>query len=242
MLSPRWLPTAPCHDVRHLRARRRLGRVLADISSGGVSRADSDYDVAVLDEAVELLLPDKHFSDAGKLTVRPATLDDAASLALVTSYGLTSSRSLQMIADDPYGRTTPRPVGEAQEDFDEQTWGAFEGDRAVSTLKAHAWTISGGINCDVAAISGVATLPEFRRVGLLRTTMGLLFRDMMSRGQSVAALLASQAAIYRRYGFSEAVRGARSYLLRGINAQSKIHQFVPVFGSIYDIFILRGAE
>ena len=196
------------HDLLRLRARRRLGYVLAAVSSSA-SSAKSD-DVAVL-EAVEVLLPDNHFSGAGKLTVRRTALDEAASLALVTSYGLTSSRSLQMIADDPYGRTTPRPVGEAQEDFDEQTWGAFEGDRAVSQLKAHAWTISGGINCDVAAVSGVATLPEFRRVGLLRTMMGLLFQDMMSRGQAVAALLATQAAIYQRYGYSEAARDARSY-------------------------------
>jgi predicted acetyltransferase len=161
---------------------------------------------------LQVLLPDTHFSAAaGTLTVRRATMDDAASLALVTSYGFASNRSLQSIADDPFGRQNRRPVGEAQEDFDEQTWGAFEGDRAVSQLKAHAWTISGGTNCDVAAVTGVATLPEFRRLGLLRTMMGLLFHDMRSRGQPVAALLATQAAIYQRYGYREAVRDARSY-------------------------------
>lgn len=96
-------------------------------------------------------------------------------------------------------------------EFEDQTWGAFEGDRAVSQLKAHAWTLSGGTTCDVAAVTGVATLPEFRRVGLVRKMMGLLFRDMRARGQSVAALLATQAAIYQRYGYSEAVRNGRSY-------------------------------
>lgn len=39
----------------------------------------------------------------------------------------------------------------------------------------------------------------------------MLFRDMRSRGQSVAALIATQAAIYQRYGYSEAVRNGRSY-------------------------------
>ena len=197
---------------RHLlrqRAHRRLGRVLEAMSSS--SSADEDPGVAVLDEAVEVLLPDGHFSSAGQLTVRRATPDDAATLALVTSYGFAGSRSLQSIADDPFGRQNRRPVGEAQDDFDEQTWGAFEGDRAVSQVKAHAWTLSGGTNCDVAAVSGVGTLPEFRRIGLLRSMLGLLFQDMVSRGQPVAALLASQAAIYQRFGFSEAVRDARSY-------------------------------
>ena len=198
------------HHLLRQRAHRRLGRVLGAMSS---SSAGEDAGVAVLDEAVEVLLPDGHFSAAGQLTVRRATQDDAATLALVTSYGFAASRSLQSIADDPFGRQNRRPVGEAQEDFDEQTWGAFEGDRAVSQLKAHAWTLSGGTNCDVAAVSGVGTLPEFRRIGLLRSMMGLLFQDMVSRGQPVAALLASQAAIYQRFGFSEAVRDARSYTI-----------------------------
>ena len=185
-----------------LRARRRLGRVLAAVSSDAKEHADSKPAVQV-----ELLLPD----GVSTLAVRRAVLDDAASLNLVTSYAFGSARSFQSIADDPFNRRNPRPIGEAQEDFDEQTWGAFEGDRAVSQLKAHAWTISGCTNCKVAAVSAVATLPEFRRVGLLRTMMGLLFQDMMSRGQSVAALLASQAAIYQRFGYSQAVRDARSY-------------------------------
>ena len=66
-------------------------------------------------------------------------------------------------------------------------------------------------------VSGVATLPEFRRAGLMRAMMRLLFRDMVARGQPVAALLATQAAIYRRYGYGEAVRGARSYTIDAVD-------------------------
>lgn len=207
---------------RRLRVQRRLGRVFAAVSSDD-AKEDEDSEPAV---AVELLLPD----GASTLVVRRAALDDAASLNLVTSYAFGAARSFQSIVDDPFNHRNPRPIGEAQEDFDEQTWGAFEGDRAVSQLKAHAWTISGGTNCNVAAVTGVATLPEFRRVGLLRTMMGLLFQDMISRGQPVAALLASQAAIYQRFGYSEAVRDARSYSIDTVDVA-----FVDGDGGCYTV-------
>jgi ribosomal protein S18 acetylase RimI-like enzyme len=195
----------PHRHLNRLRARRRLAGVLTAVSgSGGGAGADADAGVAVLDEAAEVLLPEPHFSNAGSLTVRRATDADVATLAFVTSYGFASPESFASIAErvvmDEHG-----PLA------DEQTWGAFEGDRAVAQLLAHEWKISGGITCDVAAVSGVGTLPEFRRLGLLRTMMGLLFKDMMERGQPVAALQATQAAIYQRYGYSEAVRNVRSY-------------------------------
>ena len=185
-----------CLLPRHAR-QRRLGRAFSPPWPARRRRRRQRG----LDETVEVVLPDTYLS-GGKLAIRRATLDDAASLALVTSYGFAGSRSLQSIVDDPLGPR--RPVGEAKYDFDEQTWGAFEGDRAVSQLKAHAWKISGGID---PVASGVAT-PEFRRVTAAHDdgTYVTLFR-----GQPVAALLATQAAIYQRYGYSEAVRGARSY-------------------------------
>jgi predicted acetyltransferase len=54
----------------------------------------------------------------------------------------------------------------------------------------------------MAGISVVGTLPEYRRQGLLRRITEQSFLDMRERGQHVAALWASQAAIYQRYGYS----------------------------------------
>ena len=53
-----------------------------------------------------------------------------------------------------------------------------------------------------AAVTGVGTLPEYRRRGLLRGFMTRLFADMRERGQPLAALWATQAAIYQRYQYS----------------------------------------
>ena len=47
----------------------------------------------------------------------------------------------------------------------------------------------------------VATLPEFRRRGLLRKVMTKALAEQRDRGQSLAILWASMGAIYQRYGF-----------------------------------------
>ena len=62
----------------------------------------------------------------------------------------------------------------------------------------------------LAGIAGVGTHPDHRRQGLLRTIMTQQFQVMRARGQTCAALWASQAAIYQRYGFGE-VTSNRAY-------------------------------
>lgn len=56
----------------------------------------------------------------------------------------------------------------------------------------------------MAGISVVGTRPEYRRRGLLRQIITRAFAEQRERGQSVAGLWASQAAIYQRYGFAPA--------------------------------------
>jgi predicted acetyltransferase len=54
----------------------------------------------------------------------------------------------------------------------------------------------------MGGVSSVGTLPEFRRRGLARSLMTLALSDMRERGQPIASLWASQAAIYQRYQFT----------------------------------------
>ncbi|MFL2523524.1 MAG: GNAT family N-acetyltransferase [Candidatus Azotimanducaceae bacterium] len=53
----------------------------------------------------------------------------------------------------------------------------------------------------MAGISVIGTRPEYRRQGLVRTIMTRAFAEQRERGQTLAGLWASQAAIYQRYGF-----------------------------------------
>ena len=95
------------------------------------------------------------------------------------------------------------------------TFGVFtpEG-KGVSTILAHPWRLGGGMaGLKAAAISGVGTIPEYRRQGLLRSQMRLLFQDCRERGQAVATLSATQSAIYQRYGYVQSVSNVQSYTI-----------------------------
>jgi predicted acetyltransferase len=70
-----------------------------------------------------------------------------------------------------------------------------------------AWPLTVRINGAAVAVAGVtmvATLPELRRLGLLRRIMGRALALQRERGQSVAMLWASFGAIYQRFGYGPA--------------------------------------
>ena len=193
--------------LRQQQQRRRLAGVLVGLRCGGASSEDDGGVAVVESEAVEVALPAAlaALQPEGQdtLVIRAATADDINTLDIVTNYGFASPGSRSEILE--------RDIPEDPRTDSDATWGAFVGDRAVSQLLAHPWALGGGASCKVAAVSGVGTLPEFRRLGLLRSMMSLLFKDMMEKGQALAALGATQAAIYQRYGYAEAVRDEKSY-------------------------------
>jgi len=75
--------------------------------------------------------------------------------------------------------------------------------KLVSSFTAIPFTMRANGNAvALAGVSTVGTQPEYRRQGLLRRIQTQAFADMRDRGQSLAALWASQAAIYQRYGYA----------------------------------------
>src|SRR5262249_5445625 len=97
-------------------------------------------------------------------------------------------------------------------------------DNVVSQNNRPEWTLCGFVDGRMAAsyavvpftmrangravalggVTAVGTLPEYRRQGLVRAITQKSFAQMRDRGQAVAALWASQAAIYQRYGYAVA--------------------------------------
>lgn len=203
------------------RSELRLRSVLAAIAAGGED-VDTDVDTDVEEVRVALptglkaLLSSQTLaggaSAAGsrELVVRPARTEDEKTLDRVAHYAFG-------MPGDP-DENSMGDLLEIDRIGTDATWGAFAGGMAVSQLYAHPWQL-GGTNaaCGVAAVSGVGTLPEFRRLGLLRTMMAMLFRDMQAKRQPIAALGATQAAIYQRYGYAQAVRDVRSYSIDTID-------------------------
>ena len=85
----------------------------------------------------------------------------------------------------------------------EWTTCAFVDGRMAASYSTIPFTMrANGTAVALAGVTAVGTLPEYRRQGLLRAITTQSFADMRGRGQAVAALWASQSAIYQRYGYA----------------------------------------
>ena len=81
---------------------------------------------------------------------------------------------------------------------------AFDGEKRVGSSAAYSFrlTVPGG-EVGAAGITGVGVLPDHRRRGILRKMMAWLHDDAIRRGEPVAVLGASEAAIYQRFGYGQ---------------------------------------
>jgi predicted acetyltransferase len=85
---------------------------------------------------------------------------------------------------------------------------AFDGDKPVGLAAAYAFDLSipgGELPC--AGVTWVGVLPTHRRRGVLRDFMRRQLDDVRSWGEPLAALWASEASIYGRFGYGAAVPG-----------------------------------
>lgn len=85
--------------------------------------------------------------------------------------------------------------------------GAYEGDQLVGLLAAHRMQLSvpgGELGC--AGVTFVSVAPTHRRRGVLSGMIAELWRTCADAGQPIAALWASEAGIYGRFGFDPATR------------------------------------
>jgi predicted acetyltransferase len=88
--------------------------------------------------------------------------------------------------------------------------GACDGDAIVGASAAFDFevTVPGGVAVKTSGLTLVAVLPTHRRQGLLRRMMVSHLDGAHRRGQSVAALYASEGGIYGRFGYGmAALRG-----------------------------------
>jgi predicted acetyltransferase len=83
---------------------------------------------------------------------------------------------------------------------------AWDGERCVGHAGAHRVdsTVPGGARLAMAGVTRVGVLPTHTRRGLLSGMMERLLRDARSDGRVLAGLRASEAVIYRRFGFGVA--------------------------------------
>jgi predicted acetyltransferase len=101
----------------------------------------------------------------------------------------------------------------------ERMHATFDGKEIVGGAGAFPFelTIPGGqLGCGGVTVVGV--LPTHRRRGVLTSMMRAQLDDIRDRGEPLAALWASEEAIYRRYGYGMAALGTELSLARGYHA------------------------
>jgi predicted acetyltransferase len=118
----------------------------------------------------------------------------------------------QMVAVDShaFGMSTEEDVLAAERTLQEpgRSIGAFDGDTLAAVAAAYSFdlTVPGRV-LPAAGVSWVGVLPTHRRRGLLRALMTYQLHELRDRGREpVAALWASEPAIYGRFGYGLASR------------------------------------
>lgn len=112
------------------------------------------------------------------------------------------------------------------------------GNRWVSTCGAftRSITVPGGADVPVAAVTVVTVHPPFRRRGLLSRMMEHQLQDVARRGEPLAALWASEAPIYGRFGYGPAAARAG---LSGSNRRLGFLPGVSITGSVDEVSMAR---
>ncbi len=130
------------------------------------------------------------------LPIRPIPFDRRNEFRVATAYAFAWDEGL--LGDEPDPDFDP--LHEA-----ERTRGAFDGDELVGTLAVYSLELTvPGASLPTAGTTGVTVRPTHRRRGLLRALMRAHFEDVRERGEPLAALWASESAIYHRFGYGVA--------------------------------------
>ncbi len=126
------------------------------------------------------------------LEIRAARKDEMVEFRRVTGYVFADNET------DPESNENALVAAE-------WTTCAFIDGHLVSTLAGYPFRMRfNGETADVAGLTAVGTLPQYRRRGLLRRTITQSFREERERGQSMAILWASFGGIYQRFGYGPA--------------------------------------
>ncbi|MFI6051054.1 GNAT family N-acetyltransferase [Streptomyces violascens] len=134
-------------------------------------------------------------------------------------------------------------------------WSAFEMDRnlfavaadgrPVGTAGAYSFelTLPGAVLVPAAGVTAVGVLPSHRRQGVLSAMMRHQLTELRARGDFLSVLLASEALIYRRFGYGPATYTQRVTVPRHQGALARPRAGAtadaPTTGSVE---VLRRAE
>ncbi len=177
---------------------------------------------------------------AGPYPIRPITEDELPALYTVDAHAFHGEELSDHVRERLHARMEYH-----------RSLAAFDGDTMVGTAGAFSFQMCvPGVLTAVAGVTLVAVLPSHRRRGILSSLMRRQLDDLHEGGEAVAALFASEAGIYGRYGYGRAswhaafsLRGAEGRLadgapddehlrLRIAEPQSARAELAKVFGAV----------
>jgi predicted acetyltransferase len=113
----------------------------------------------------------------------------------------------------------------------ERSLAVYDDGAVVATAGAFPFriTVPGGTQVPVAGVTVVTVHPTHRRRGLLRRMMDEQLDDVARRGEPLAALTASEASIYERFGYGTATFNTRWELA---SEYAKARVLAPADGAV----------
>lgn len=153
-------------------------------------------------------MPGKNQGMAAAYPIRPISEEEFGAFYAVIEHAFN--------AQYPTGEEMRHEMGVFE--FD-RSLAAFDGAAMVGTAAAFSlrMTVPGG-DATVAGVTAVATAPSHRRRGILTSLMRRQLADLRERGEAVAALFASEAGIYARFGYGAATSDLNLTIRRGEGA------------------------
>lgn len=136
----------------------------------------------------------------------------------------------------------------------DRSFAALDGGRIVGTAAAVSFrmVVPGGARIPTAGVTMVGVHPTHRRRGINTRMMGALLDQAAERGEPLAALFASEGAIYGRFGYGLAgfigefeAEAARMTYVRGYEPTGHVELLskddaMPLIDEIYDASLRPG--
>jgi predicted acetyltransferase len=153
----------------------------------------------------------------------------------------------EVIKDDEIQATLPTVETD-------RSFAALDGDRMVGTSAAITFrmVVPGGERVPTAGVTMVSVSPTHRRRGINTRMMSAILEQAADRGEPLAALFASEGAIYGRFGYGLAAflaefqaESARMHFVRGVQVRGRVdlvpkEEALPVIGRVYDAGLRPG--
>jgi predicted acetyltransferase len=138
-------------------------------------------------------------------TTSSATSTRATAPWRLQPTGADSWADIQHVDELAFGYTWDPATGVAERGVLDLARGvlAYDGDEPVGLALSHglSFSVPGGGEVPTAGVTWVGVVPTHRRRGVLTAVMREQIADVHRRGEPVAALFASEPAIYGRFGY-----------------------------------------